>query len=458
MKLLLCLLPALLLAGCTIHPPGEQAERQAALRAGVPFTQPIEQRHIPPLPENPTRDDLVRHAMRANAELEQHYWEWRSAIEQIPQDGTQAPNLALSGSTSITRGRMSLDTTTLGLGNDPMADIVLPAKLSAAARRALENARAAGLRFRKAQFELRGKVLGAYADYALTAELIRLEQSNAELLQTTAMVVEARNRAGTAGQQELLKTRNELDLSHNDIAALQAQLPAQRAALNALLDRPADAPIPVPARMPEPRRMLQDDAQVLQLAAAQNPELAALAREIAARKQGLALARLQYLPDFSLTAGTDLAGIAQSLAGMVTIPLLRYQAIDAAVAQTEANLRAADAMRRQARHDLAAQVVTDLSTLRDADRQLGLFDRTILPRARQIVTVSRSAYEAGQSSLLDLLDAQRSLITIQRLSARLATLREHRLDDLETIAARPLDAQRELHHKSILDISGSAGL
>ena len=32
---------------------------------------------------------------------------------------------------------------------------------------------------------------------------------------------------------------------------------------------------------------------------------------------------------------------------MVTIPLLRYEAIDAAIAQAEASLRAADAMRRQ---------------------------------------------------------------------------------------------------------------
>jgi cobalt-zinc-cadmium efflux system outer membrane protein len=440
-KLTFCASLAVLmvLTGCTIHPRGETDERQAALQAGKPFTRPVEQRQVHPLPQNPTPDDLVRRALLASAELEQRYWEWGAAIEQIPQDGTQATNLALFGATSITRGRMSLDTSTLSLGNDPMADILLPIKLSGAAQRALENARAAGLRFRKAQFELRGKVLSADADYALTAELIRLEQSNAELLQTTAMVVEARNRAGTGGQQDLLKSRNELDLSRNDIANLQSQLPAQRAVLNALLDRPPDAPIPVPSEMRASRPVLQDDGQVLAFAADRNPELAALAREMVARKQSIQLARLQYLPDFSLTGGTDLAGITQSLMGMVTVPLLRYQAIDAAVAQAEANLRATEAMRRQTRNDLGAQVVMDLSTIRDADRQLELFEHTVLPRARQGVTVGRSAYEAGQSSLLDLLDAQRSLIIIQRLVAHLRATREQRLADLEMIIARPLD-------------------
>ncbi len=432
-------IPALILAGCTVHPPGEQQERQTALRAGAPFTKPIEQRQVPPLPANPTPEDLVRSALLSSPELEQRYWEWRSAIEQIPQDGPHATNLAVSGSTSITRGRMSLDTTTLSLGNDPMADFLLPTKLSAAAQRALENARAAGLRFRKAQFELRGKVLSAYADYALTAELIRLEKSNAQLLQSTVMAVDARNEAGAAGQQELLKSRNELDLSRNEISSMQAQLPAQRAALNALLDRPPDAPIPIPTGMPEARQVVQDDGQVLKLVAERNPELAALAQEIAARKGSLALARLQYLPDFSISVSTDLAGIAQSLAGMVTVPLLRYQAIDAAVAQAEANLRATQAMRRQARNDLAAQVVMDLSIIRDADRQLDLFGRTVLPRARQAVTLSRTAYEAGRSTLLDLLDAQKSLISIERLVAHLQATREQRLDELEAITGQLLD-------------------
>jgi cobalt-zinc-cadmium efflux system outer membrane protein len=417
--------PALIaLAGCTVHPRGEQAERNTAQEAGKPFSQPASHRSAPPLSENPTEDDLVRYALLTNGELEQRYWEWRSAIEQIPQDGTQATNLALSAGTSFTNGSTRLDSTTLSLGNDPMADILLPVKLSTTAQRALENARAAGRRFRKTQFELRAKVLSAYADYALTAELIRLEQSNAELLQTTAMVVEAKNRAGAAGQQDLLKARNELDLSRNGIANMQAQLPARRAALNALLNRPADAPIPVPSRISSPRPLIEDDRQVLKLAADRNPEIAALTDEIAARKQSIAIAKLQYLPDFSITAGTDLAGVTQSLMGMLTVPLLRYQAINAAVAQAQANWRATEAMRRQTGNDLAAQLVMDLSTIRDADRQLDLFEHTILPRARQAVTVARAAYESGGSSLLDLLDSQRSLIAIQRLVAALQATHE----------------------------------
>jgi outer membrane protein TolC len=421
--------------GCTVHPEGEQEERHAALEAGKPFQAPIDQRSPPTLPDNPTADDLVRYALLTNADLEKQYWEWRAAIEQIPQDGSQATNLAISSGTTISDGSLSRERTTLSAVNDPMADIVLPEKLSVAAQRALANAHAAGLRFQKEKFAVRKKVLDAYYDYALTAELIRLEEANAALLQTTVTATEARNRAGAFGQQDVIKARNELDLSRNDLANLKSQLPSQLAMLNVLLNRGSTASLRPPAHLPMTQPISATDDQLLELAAKQNPELKALASEIESKHGDIRLAKLQYTPDFSVSIGADLAGVAQSLSGMVTVPILRHEAIAAAVAQAEANLRAVEASRRQSRNDLAAQVVTDLTTFRDADRQLDLFNSAILTRTRQIVELTRSAYETGQSSLLDLLEAQRSQIAFERLSAKLTVTRNDAVADLEQVTA-----------------------
>jgi outer membrane protein TolC len=148
---------------------------------------------------------------------------------------------------------------------------------------------------------------------------------------------------------------------------------------------------------------------------------------------------LQYLPDFSLSAGTDLAGVTQSLMGMVTVPLLRYQAIDAAIAQAQANLRATQAMRRQAHNDLQAQVVMDISTIRDADRQIELLESVILPRAEQTAALTRLAYESSRASLLDSLDSRRALIAIQRLVANLRMTREKSLADLDAVLGMDIE-------------------
>src|SRR5260370_18284856 len=96
------------LAGCTVHPPGESEERATAVQMGKPFEKRIEVRQIPPFPANPTSGQLVEYALLSNAELEQHYWEWRSAIEQIPQDATQTTTLNVAARTSNHHGHHKL--------------------------------------------------------------------------------------------------------------------------------------------------------------------------------------------------------------------------------------------------------------------------------------------------------------------------------------------------------------
>lgn len=438
-----------LVGGCTVHPPGEFEERATAVQVGKPFEKPIEVRQMPPLPANPTSDQLVEYALLGNAALEQDYWEWRSAIEQIPQDGTQTTTLNVAPGTSITNGHTSWGSSALTLSNDPQTDIKWPGKLDAAAKRALENARATGRRFIRAKYDLRYKVLKAYYDYALNAELIRLEQSNQRLLRTIATVAETRNRAGRAGQQDVLKSSNEADLSGNEIANMRSQLPSQRAAINALLSRPVDAPLPVPAKLPASRRVVYGDRELVEMAAKQNPELMALADEIRGRGEGIRLAELQYVPDFNLSVGSDLMGVTQSLLAQATIPILRYEALNAAIAQAEAKLHASEAMRREVGNNLTAQVIADITIIRDAGRQLDLFDHTILPRAREVVNVAQSAFEAGNASetdaalLLNLLDGQRSLIAIERLVAKLRITQATHLAELESITTSDLTS---LHH------------
>src|SRR5580658_2229514 len=117
-----------LFAGCTVHPNGESEQRQLAKKEGAPFVKPFEKRPPTTLPSNSSTDDLVRVALLNNADLEQQYWDWASAIEQIPQDGTEPTNLVLSIGAMITNGYTSLNQTTASAGNDPMADIVLPPK------------------------------------------------------------------------------------------------------------------------------------------------------------------------------------------------------------------------------------------------------------------------------------------------------------------------------------------
>jgi len=427
----------LIVGGCTVHPQGEPFERDLARREGQPYVQPPEDRHLPPLPAEPTREDLVRYAWLASPQLEQQYWEWKSAIEQIPQDGTQPTNLVLFGNVPITNGSTAFDKTVVTLASDPMANIQWPSKPTTAAQRALEQARAAGWRFQQAKLDLRQKVLTAYDEYALGAELLRLEQANAQLLTTTAEVAEANINAGKTTQAASLSARNDAELSDNQVAELRSKLPRLLATLNAALGRdPADALAP-PKALPPLRDATGTLARLQTLINQQSPQLAAQDADVRGKQQGVALAKLQYVPDISLSGSTDLGGITQSLSAMITVPLLKYQAINAAIAQAEANLRASQAMRRQTEYDLRSTLIASTEEVHDLDRQVRLLDEKIIPRAESIASIAQSEFEEGGIALIDVLEARRSVIGLKRLLATMRTTRDERLLDIESIAALP---------------------
>ena len=93
------------------------------------------------------------------------------------------------------------------------------------------------------------------------------------------------------------KADNELDLSGNDIANMQSQLPSQLAAIDALLGRCGGCSAADSDReCRQPRCLAYGDVELVELAEKQNPELDALADEIRGRREGIRLAKLNTCP------------------------------------------------------------------------------------------------------------------------------------------------------------------
>lgn len=420
------LLLAGLLSSCAIHPEGEREERDRAEAAGAPYSRPFEERDLPPLALDAGLEEVVRRALLANGDLEAKYFAWRAAIEGIPQ-AASPPGSAMLGYSQMFDGGSAWDRTTLFLQTDPMANLPFPSKLATAGRLALEEARAAGLRFDRARYALQAEVVRAYVELAHHHEVVRIRGEELSLLELVVATAEARVRSGTAPQQDWLKARTELALARNELRTLESEQPGLLARMNAMLGRAPEVPLDV--QFPEPRPLPLADADVLLAVAERNPELAALAREVAGRREALALARQAYLPDFSFTG--SITGSACE-----TLPLLRWEAIEGAIEEARADLRAAEAMRRQVANDLSAKAVLDLYTLRNAERQVDLFSNEILPRADQAVALSRAAYSAGRAGVVEVLDGRRTWLVSRLALVDARASRERALASLEEIAAR----------------------
>jgi outer membrane protein, heavy metal efflux system len=429
---------AALLSGCVLAPKGTQRERDRLAAAGAPYEAAPEERVVPPLPDEPDWPDLLRHAFLSNGGLEAAYFEWAAALQRL-NIAAGYPNTNVSVGFEYLFSGDNLkgwDRTSLTFGFDPMQNLSFPTKVLAAGRVAFEEARAAGQRFAAAKFQLQREVLDAWLDYALLAEQVRLQDQQVALLRLATDTAAARVQTGLR-QQDLLGAEVQRRRGEDDLRTLEAQLPQQRALLNALIGRGAEAPLPPPAALPDPRPLQASDAELLAVATTNNPELAALARDVAGRADALDLARQQYFPDINPFVGFE-GSIAQVVGAAVSLSTMIPQ-IQAGIREARLNLRGSEAVLRQAARERGADFVAALVALRNAERQRAVLEQ-IVPLAEMVTENAAQANAAGAADLSAVIEAESALIDLQAAVAESRIVRERQLAALEQLAG--VDAER----------------
>lgn len=432
---LFALFLALALTACAIHPAGEKEERDRAAELGKAFE---DSEQPPPLPDEPKIEDYLRTAFYANADLRARYWEWRAALERIPQEASP-PNPALTFSYLFNSDNVkSWDRTTLGIANDPMNNLQLPSKLGTKGRQALEEARAAGLRFEAAKFRVQADVLSNYYDLALHHEWIRIQEERLQLAEIMSRETNARVESGSATQADLVRTRTELDLAKNELENMRAQYPPLVAKMNALLGRESDHAVPMPRELPAAQPLPDADTEILRMAAERSPELAALEREVGAKKEALELAKAERIPDFGLSFNFT-GSVSQTVGGMLLLPL-RTEAIHGAIEEARARLHAAEAARTQYERDLVASFVLALYVVRNDDREIALFEKTIVPRAKESLELGRAAWSSGRGMQSGTFEIRRALLDAELVLAELKTERGKALAAIESWSKLDVEA------------------
>ena len=83
-----------------------------------------------------------------------------------------------------------------------------------------------------------------------------------------------------------------------------------------------------------------------------------------------------------------------------------------AAGEREARARrlAAAGDRSQRENDLSASVKRALYEYRDAQRKISLYRDTLIPKARESIESTETAFRAGKATFLELVDAERSLL------------------------------------------------
>lgn len=427
------------LASCSLVPAGTGEEQSSLERAGGSFEVLSEDRVLPELPANPTWHDILQRAFLANGDLEKAYFEWKAALERIEiASGYPNTNLSLGYTYTCSSDHMkTFDRMMFTSGFDTMENLSYPGKVMRAGKLALDETRSAGERFRAAKFDLQRRVLLAWADYALTAEKVRIAREQLWLSTLIFETATGRVRAG-GPQQDLLKAEVAERMAENTLKGAEAELVAMRATLNALLARKPDAALEPPHSLPEPRPVPCDDASLIAIGVEENPELASLAWQVRGRTDALELARLQWIPDVNpLLVFTG--GIAQAVGAAIVLPTTVAE-IRGKIREARADLRSSEAALQQAGRERAASFVATLVSLRNAEREALLVEGSVLPASQKVLSTVEEAYISGRASYLDLIDSQRTLLEVRLAIAEARTQREKRLAELEALAGTDIES------------------
>ncbi len=429
---------ATMLVGCTFIPRGTAALRREAVHAGRPFSKSPERRRLPRLSAVPTPEELVRRALRNSPDVEAAYWQWRAAIEAVSERGTEATAPALGATVGLKNGAASTGGTMLQLANMGSAPIEWPSKPLVAARAALQRAYAAGWNYRRTQFAVRRQALDAWYKLVADSTMLRLLRRDKALVRELDEFARAAIEAGMAVPSAALRIENELTGLNARIAAVSAQLPADRAALNRIVGRAAERPLRVPGELPRISVPRGTRTRMLTLAVRRNPQLAALRRDIRAGRLEVERAEMNDIPDFSLSAAASLDGIAQNLGGAIMVPFVRYRAINAAIRQNRDWLRETEAHLRSRRLSIDARLVTDLAMAQSDARQISLYEHTVLPRLERLDEFGRVDVEQGRAGIGEPVRIERARIQVREILLDLRLDESERLVDLDTLTAARL--------------------
>ncbi len=413
--------------------PGEAQERERAAQAALPYKISPADRVLPDLERDADLGRVLETAFNSNGEIEAAYREWRAALERVPQAGALAdPRLDFS----VLFGPDSLKS--FGDFLRVMASQEIPAKgkRAAQARKALKEAQAAGERFRAAKFKLQNRIVQAYARAALNESYLDLSTESLQLLHTSfeVMTLHFHTITGEA-KVELNKIEVEIEKLDSDRRAFLISRESLRAELNGLLNREPNEPLGV-IRMPSIRAPETEEAKLLARAVENNPELAALRKEIEARGAEQTLAELAKKPDFMFGGGMD-DPLMPILSAGITLPINK-QRIRSGIEEALAMRQAAEARLRNASRDAQSRLIMALLGIRDAERVLDDYNRRVIPKVRETLDLQLRYYGSGGGSFMELIDTQRLMLDFQKMVRQAEADRLRNLSDLEEILGEDL--------------------
>ncbi len=278
------------------------------------------------------------------------------------------------------------------------------------------QAQADGLRW-----ELVADARAAYARLVAARALVEIAQGTEADARSLRNLVTNRADLGEARESDRIKATVEWLRQQRNLATARREADAAEVLVRTLAVAPLPQPLVLAVASVPPVRALRDDLTAEDLVA-RHPRVLTAEAEVARQRAQLSVATSSRVPSPEVTAFRtgELDKTSAGVAFGFKVPLWNANRGEIARAQAGTLVASADLARQ--RVDLAAAFAARLRDLQVATSQVSLLEGDLLAAAQRSVDLARFSFEEGETSLLDLLDAQRTLRDTQRelVDARLA--------------------------------------
>jgi cobalt-zinc-cadmium efflux system outer membrane protein len=400
---------------------------------------------------DPAVRELVRDALERNPAVASAAARARAAREQAPQaKALPDPMLGVTGYVAPPETRVGPQRLMTSLSQR------FPwfGKLSLREAAALRQAEALEAGVEAQQLVLVTEVRRLFYEMAFLDVYRGVVETDRQTLVHFEELARTRYASGVGIEQGVIKIQAEITRDDNRLLDIATRRAAMVATLNALRDRPQEAPIP-PLHLPATMLTQPPTLEALRTRAlAARPELASADAEIGRADALVELAQKEYRPDITLGVTytavgdrTDPAGILQpppdngsdvfGISASLNLPIKRGK-LKAGVEEA-AEMRLAAVERKR---DVTTTIDRALGELRERVRlsgeQVRLLDHVLLVQAEQSLRSAEAGYAAGGLNSLDLLDAERTLLDVRTGAARARSDHAIALARLEGAIGGPL--------------------
>lgn len=385
-------------------------------------------------------EDLLAFAEAHSPDLRSAYARWEAAKEKVPQVASLPDARLTYGYFAKTvQTKTGPQEQKIGLSQ------TLPwfGKLSLRERMAAKEAEAAYQDYIARRLQLTQRIRSDFHEYAYLAQAIKINREHLDLLNIMESVAAVRFKAGGLSQITLIQIQVEQGKLEDRVRGLETLRAPLSSRIRAALGTEASGILPWPGTK-EVLLPAIDEGALRRSLLESNPSLRKMDLLREKEDDSVKLAGRGGYPDITLGVERifiDGGDDPMTATISINLPIWRGRLRAAKREAIKRREGMEDALHDGA-HQLSAELDLALYHFRDAERKVGLYRNTLIPKAQQAIDVALKGFETGKVSFTDLLDAQRSLLAFQLAGERELANTHKRLAEIEALTG--VGAGREL--------------